>query len=120
EGLAMTAALEQVALNAVALRAQVADRRDAWRCRAMIAVAVVARRCREVAFCRQLAPVHAALVLRELIYRDVIPRHVRPVAVTPPAGVDHLQWMDGRPWVRHGPNRMRRVAARARGDLLIV
>ena len=82
EDLAVATLVEQFRVDRVAMAANVDHRGYSGRCRAVIAMAVVARRRQQIAFARHHFPVHAFFVLFQLVGRDFIGCHVFFVGVT--------------------------------------
>lgn len=74
--------LKELGLTAVTLPANVGYRRQTGRYGAMITMAVVTRRCREVVLLVKGFGVNAVLVLRKLIGRDIVPLHMLAAGVT--------------------------------------
>jgi hypothetical protein len=74
--------VEEIRLHGVTLSADIPYPRDPRRRRAVIAMAVVAGRRRQIALRRHQFPVNALLILFDLIGRNLVPRHVVFIGVT--------------------------------------
>src|SRR5581483_8159376 len=96
ESFLVRARLKQFSLAAVALAANVCDRSNARRRRAMIAVTIVARRRGEILFVVQRLGVHAGLIFIELIAGNAERLHVVRARVALRAGRRDVRWVDGR------------------------
>ena len=104
----------------MALTTDIAHPRYArWRC-AMVAVAIVAGWGRQVAFIYHHPPVHAFLVIRQLVGGNFVRRHVLGVGVTRPACVSNMQRMNGGARVTGRFYGMRLVTIGAGGNLGIL
>jgi hypothetical protein len=114
EGLGVDALLEEIGRQGVALPADVAHPIDPRGDGAVVAVAVVAGRRREVALGRHGLPVDGGLVLRHLVGRDLVAGHVLGVAVARPHAASTRIDVDG---VRRRPDVMGGMAAHARRDV---
>ena len=61
----------------------------------MVAMAIVAGWRRQITFIRHHPPVHALLVIRQLVGRNLVRRHVFRVGVTRPTSISDTQRMNG-------------------------
>ena len=89
EDFAMVALVEQLGIDRMALPAHVCNRGHAGRRGAMIAVAIVACRRREIALLADHLPVNALVILLELIGRNFVRRHIIGVGMAGATGVSH-------------------------------
>src|SRR5512139_1542001 len=95
---------EQFGIHHVALTTDVDHRGDSGRRSAVIAVTIVTSRRRQIAFNRDHFPMHAGLVLLDLVRRYLVRRHVFLIGVTRAAGVGDVGRMNRRARIVGGAN----------------
>ncbi len=104
---------KELGIDRMALPAHVRHRAHPGRSRAVVAVAVVARRRAPSAPLQQEPSVNALPVLLELVRRERAAGHVVGVAVAPGARLRHVRRIDPRPRVTRGQHAVHVVAVHA-------
>src|SRR5262249_38966115 len=112
--------VEEIRLHCVTLSTDIPYPRDPRRCRAVIAMTGVAGGGREVALHRQHAPVHALLILLQLVRRNPIGLHICSVSMAATARLRHTHWVNARGRVRCRANRVCRMTTDTRRYLQII
>ena len=102
--LAMRTLVEQFGIHRVTLTTNINHRRNSRRRRAMIAMTIVAGRRRQIALARHHLPVHALLILLDLVRRNLVRRHVLLVGVTRAASLGYAGRINRRTRVTSGAN----------------
>jgi hypothetical protein len=120
EDLTVAALVEEFGVDGMTLAADISDPRNTRRRGAVIAVTVIARRCRQVSFAAHHLPVDALFIFVQLVSGNFIRRHVVRFGVTGTAGISHVERVDGRARIARGANRMGRMATGAGRDLRVV
>src|SRR4029453_17431287 len=112
--------VEEIRLHGVTLSADIPYPRAPRRRRAVIAMAGVAGGSREIALHRQRVPVHALLILLQLIRGNPIGLHIYGISMAATPQLRHTHGVHARGGVRCRTYRVCRMTTDTRRDLWII